>query len=346
MQKKLGSLIKSTQTSYTRHRALTGKTASIRDICKSGVAFAKPVTLPLILISQIQRSGGTLLSQLFDGHPECYAHPHELKIGNKSKERWPTIDQKEPAGKIFKKLFEMPHAYFAANGYTKGKENDKFPFYFVPRLQKEIFIHYMNTYNHEKKRDVYNAYFTSYFNAWLDLQYKYADKKIITAFVAGMNSHRESMREFFDIYPDGMLISIIRNPMDWFASAKNHKSKKERFGEVETGMRWWNNSAQSMVDNKAAFGDRVILINFENLINDTEGVMKYLAGRLGIIFDKILLIPTFNSMPIKANSSFSVEAQGVIGDVTKRKDQLNSSEKKYIEKYMDQYQRVLNIASV
>ncbi len=25
---------------------------------------------PLVLISQIQRSGGSLLSQLFDGHPE------------------------------------------------------------------------------------------------------------------------------------------------------------------------------------------------------------------------------------------------------------------------------------
>ena len=40
-----------------------------------------PVTDPLVLVSQIQRSGGTLLSQLFDGHPECHAHPHELKIG-------------------------------------------------------------------------------------------------------------------------------------------------------------------------------------------------------------------------------------------------------------------------
>ena len=28
------------------------------------------VNVPLVLISQVQRSGGTLLSQLFDGHPE------------------------------------------------------------------------------------------------------------------------------------------------------------------------------------------------------------------------------------------------------------------------------------
>ena len=35
-----------------------------------------PVTSPLALISQIQRSGGSLLSQLFDGHPEIHPHPH------------------------------------------------------------------------------------------------------------------------------------------------------------------------------------------------------------------------------------------------------------------------------
>ena len=32
----------------------------------------------LIIIGQIQRSGGTLLSQLFDDHPELYNYPGEL----------------------------------------------------------------------------------------------------------------------------------------------------------------------------------------------------------------------------------------------------------------------------
>ena len=51
-----------------------------------------PVTAPLALISQIQRSGGSMLSQLFDGHPEVHAHPHELKIGYPKKFNWPEIN--------------------------------------------------------------------------------------------------------------------------------------------------------------------------------------------------------------------------------------------------------------
>jgi hypothetical protein len=38
------------------------------------------VDRPLVVISQAQRSGGTLMSQIFDGHPEC----HVEEIGHPS----------------------------------------------------------------------------------------------------------------------------------------------------------------------------------------------------------------------------------------------------------------------
>jgi len=51
---------------------------NVESFCRSYFEHVSPVTSPLVLISQIQRSGGSLLSQLFDGHPEVHAHPHEL----------------------------------------------------------------------------------------------------------------------------------------------------------------------------------------------------------------------------------------------------------------------------
>ena len=53
----------------------------LESFCRSYFEHVEPVTSPLALISEIQRSGGSLLSQLFDGHPQVHAHPHELKIG-------------------------------------------------------------------------------------------------------------------------------------------------------------------------------------------------------------------------------------------------------------------------
>ena len=86
-----------------------------REIEKSKIDFEQlhnlnpktvsPVTSPLVLISQIQRSGGSLLSQLFDGHPEVHPHPHELMLGYKKKYVWPRIDLNEPPERWFRVLF-------------------------------------------------------------------------------------------------------------------------------------------------------------------------------------------------------------------------------------------------
>ena len=92
-------------------------------VCRQRLQFAVPVTQPLVLISQAQRSGGTLLSQLFDGHPECHAHPHELHIGHPSSRDWPPLDLSDPQS-WFDLLFERKPAIHLQGGYTKGPEGE------------------------------------------------------------------------------------------------------------------------------------------------------------------------------------------------------------------------------
>src|ERR671938_1044237 len=69
----------------------------------------RPVAVrePLVLISQIQRSGGTLLSQLLDAHPQLHAHPHELHIGYpRDKRDWPRLDLGQGPDQWFRALRE------------------------------------------------------------------------------------------------------------------------------------------------------------------------------------------------------------------------------------------------
>ena len=42
----------------------------------------KKINQDLIIISQIQRSGGTLISQLFDNHSQLFNYPSELILTN------------------------------------------------------------------------------------------------------------------------------------------------------------------------------------------------------------------------------------------------------------------------
>ena len=64
------------------------------------------LTQPLVLITQIQRSGGTLLSQLLDGHPQVCAHPHELHIGKPMKWDWPMLNMRDSPETWFSCLYE------------------------------------------------------------------------------------------------------------------------------------------------------------------------------------------------------------------------------------------------
>ena len=98
---------------------------------------------PLVLISQIQRSGGTLLSQLLDAHPQLHAHPHELHIGYPSDKRdWPALDLGDEPAEWFRRLREAHVDRWLVEGYRKyarkwvqydDERLETFPFLLIPR---------------------------------------------------------------------------------------------------------------------------------------------------------------------------------------------------------------------
>jgi hypothetical protein len=264
------------------------------------------VTSPLALISQIQGSGGSFLNQLFDGHPELHTHPHELMIGYPEKHHWPRIDLNDRPENWFGILFEDIVSKYNQEGYVKGKEDkETFPFVFIAALQRKIFLEYVDSVQPITARDIFNGYLTSYFGAWLNNQNYNGQKKFITAFSPRLAIIKENMELFFETYPDGRLISLIRDPKNWLPFARIHWP--ERYEDVSLALDQWNECAQAMLWNKEKYGDRVCLIKFEDLPSKTEAVMRYLADFLGIEFDDILLRPTFNKLPMKVNTSSNTE---------------------------------------
>lgn len=314
----------------------------LKHLCRVCLEHISPVTSPLALISQIQRSGGSLLSQLFDGHPEIHAHPHEMMIGYTKKYVWPRIDLSEPPERWFGVLFEDMVIEHAAAGYKKGrKDNETFPFIFLPSLQKKIFLNYLESAQSITLRDVFDAYMTSYFSAWLNNQNYLGQKKFITAFTPRLAMLKENMEFFFEVYPDGRLISLVRDPKNWFPSALRHVPKK--YGDVSRAMSQWRESSQAMLRNRERYGDRVCLVKFEDLVSKTEPVMRYLAEFLNIVFDDTLLVPTFNTLPIKAHTSFTVENHGILNSTLSRYKTLTDEELDVIERMTGEtYELVLN----
>jgi hypothetical protein len=325
---------------------LTGKEISdnrtfLAKAYESWLEHIQPVSAPLALISQIQRSGGSMLSQLFDGHPQVHAHPHELKIGYPKKYIWPPIDLGNCPDRWFEILFEDIVVRHFRHGYKKmEKYKDTFLFIFLPSLQKNIFLNYLESKDKIDQRNVFDAYMTSYFGAWINNQNCLGDKKFITAFTPRMAFMETNMTSFFKIYPDGRLISVVRDPKNWFPSANRHQV--EKYGDITKALNQWNESTRSMIRNKKDYGDRVCIITFDDLVQRTESVMRYLADFLTIPFDEILLTPTFNKIPIKPNTSFKLEKPGIMISALERYKTLSRKELDIIETMTgDAYSQVL-----
>jgi hypothetical protein len=302
-------------------------------LCRVRLENVVHVTQPLVLTTQVARSGGTLLSQLLDMHPQCHAHPYELYIGYPHKENWPSIRLEDKPEVWFQTLYEEPAFRAFREGYCKqpnatDQDRDLFPFLFLPSLQKAIFEQMAAATRIGSVRDVLNCYFTSYFNAWIDNRNLAApwqggdagvQKKWVTAFVPRLIMDPANLDQFFAAYPDGRLISIVRDPRSWYVSFRVHKqSKKSSYNDMDKALSQWIASAESIAHLKAKYGDKVRVLRFDDLLGQTEGVVRELAAWLGIEFTASLLTPTFNGFPIKANSSFKVQSYGVSKEPVER----------------------------
>jgi hypothetical protein len=270
-----------------------------------------PVREPLVLVSQIERSGGTLLSRLFDDHPECHAHPRDIEIGYPNDRRhWPPIDLDRPES-----WFEMLHEAHIGKYRRKGQWSSKrvaerVPFLFSLQLQRTIFETCAANENASTARDVLDCYFTSYFNAWLDNHNLYTGpKKVVTGFVPRLTLDLEQIERFFGDYSDGTLITTVRNPCGWYMSFREDRGANVN---VEGALGLWRRSATAALEAHERRPERVVVVLYEALVRDTETTMRRIADRIGITMSPALLVPTFNGRPIAANSSFGVEGQGVL----------------------------------
>jgi hypothetical protein len=327
----IGKYVKARYRIWMIRKEANESKLNFQDLSRICSEHVLPVTSPLALIAQIQGSGGTLLSQLFDGHPELHVHPHELMIGYPEKGIWPRIDRNDRPEQWFEILFENTVSEYNREGYKKEKEDKEiFPFVFISSLQREVFLNYIDSVQFITPRDIFDAYTTSYFGAWLNNQNYYGSKKFVAAYTPRLGIIKENMESFFEIYPDGRLISVVRDPKSWFPTAK--KRWPGSYTDVGQALSAWNKSARVMLWNKEKYGDCVCFIQFEDFIRKTEEVMRFLAEFLGIQFDDILLTPTFNKFPVKANTSFKVKDQATLNSLLSTEKTLTEHEVDTIEK--------------
>lgn len=290
------------------------------------------IPLPMVLITQIQRSGGTLLSQLFDGHPQICAHPHELHIGRPKKWNWPDLDMRAEPAVWFAALYEKRLEAFYGDGYVKPGSNpyaqkDVHSFSFNPNMQQAVFVEVLRRIPPKTQRDVLNAFFTSFFAAWGDVSVE-SSAKFVSAFCPRVLMFPDSTERFVRDYPDGHIVSSVRDPRTWYASTRKHNPTLEN---VREAIPVWMDSTKRIIEMKRSQPNYIYVATYERLVQETEKTMRGIATFIGIDFEASLLSPTYASQPMLPNSSYARPNYGVNTDSIKTATELSGDDLAYIE---------------
>jgi hypothetical protein len=281
------------------------------------------IDAPLVLVSQIQRSGGSLLAQLFDGHPQVYAHPLEIRIWHPKKSEWPALDPAGDPSGWFDALHNEKWTTLAKDGFAKPGSNpaaaeQRHPFTFSADEQRSLFLDLVASRPVRRQRDILDCYFTSFFRSWGEWQ-PTGRELVITGFMPRVVMLPDGLARFRSDYPDGKLISIVRDPRSWYASSSRHRSRHE---DLEFAVGEWIQSARAIAEIVRSGEPWAMGVVFDELVLEPESMLRRVAAFVGIEFDASLLEPSYLGRPVLPNSSFEVREYGINTAMVRRKDEI------------------------
>jgi hypothetical protein len=291
-----------------------------------------------VVVSQVHRSGGTLLQRLLDAHGQLHVIPHEL--GPLIPDRPLPLDPAEAWALLHDP--KLPRRFRRGlRQQEKALNNDrsKTGFLLPPVVHRRIYEELLQPGGPWTERALFDTYLTSYFNGWLDYRgLRDADKRWVVGFEPLLIDQPKRVETVWRAYPDGRLITILRDPASWFVSARRWSPRFER---LEPALALWRSAA--LAAERQLGDERVLGLLFEELVTEPEATMRRVASFLDIEFDDVLLRPTANGVAFGANSSFETPPPGSISaEAADRRAHLTAEELATIERETGEvYDRLL-----
>lgn len=239
-------------------------------------------------------NGGNTTHRHLDGHPQLFVYPFESQVGTRKisdylssfvpqKYRWPQILVGETPEEIYEDIWDeevkfrikTPHMskFKSADIRINDKDRKKI---FTKMLKKMPLT----------RASVIESFFRSTFLAWKNLR-----KSGKEQYYVGYNPVQILDAErIIEDFPNAKIVHVIRNPFSAYAETKHRPAPLS----VERYINTWNITQLSAINISKKYPDNVIIVRFEDLIEDPKKFFTNLCKKLGIDYDPVLLYPSWN----------------------------------------------------
>jgi hypothetical protein len=252
--------------------------------------------IPLIVIGQQQRCGGTLLNRLFDAHPSLFVYPFENFSGRPNKYHFPCFSINTPLSEIWENIKEGHFIKWGLEKKIPKLYYNTYDFIYDSNKHKERFLNFAK--KADDTRSMLQIYFYSFFLSIENL-YKIDVPKFYLYFTPRQCLYAE---EFFDAFPDGHMIQIIRNPIAFYNSGQSHDKKEY---SLERSKFLWELFVLRAIDAiYVKHWKNYHVIFFEDLVTSPSQVMQQLLRAISVPYNDTVLIPTLNGESWGGDSHF------------------------------------------
>jgi protein-tyrosine sulfotransferase len=292
-----------------------------------------------IFILGAHKSGTSLLRNLLDGHNECFVIPFEshffqglgVPIDYYYRRQNRFLDNsKEAIIARFKEIISTQNSLndLKADSIMYGKLNvDIFEQSFCTGLSSS-----------NSPRDLFYLYIKAIIESLGEEEIILNNKCIIEKSV----ENAEFGVELHSIFPNAKFIHIIRNPYANSLALRKYKTSN-KFPSVPEVIWTLKNSFHYLEKNQSFIPkSQYFVLKYEDLLDDTEFIMRQIADFLSIEFNQNLIIPTTEGKVWQGNSTSGVKFKGV-SNVNKNrwKKEITALEVYYVnslfEDYMEKY---------
>lgn len=259
----------------------------------------------LLMVASYMETAGNTLQRHLDGHKNLISAPFETQIGTKYSSNiltpfyhfrysWPVIPTNLTPREVFNLFFDEE-----TKTYTRTPDRSKFKdcgmimdetlrygaFLDALQLKSGDFI-FAENFVSFSRRDYIEAYYRAMADSWQNRN----RSQLQTYYVGYYPLATVDADPFFNDFPDGHMIHIIRNVISGFADTKKRPFPLSLVNYANG----WNITQLYAAKYKRKYPDHFHIIRYEDLVVDKRETLEPILNNIGLPWDEICAYPSWN----------------------------------------------------